>query len=362
MKKDYYNILGVNKNATKEEIKKSFYKLASKYHPDKGGNADKFKEINEAYQVLSDDNKRREYDTYGQTFNGAGPNYGGGFGGFGGFNPNDFANAQMDFDFSDLGDIFGDVFGGGFSNSRKQEKRGRDISVDIEIPFKESIFGTDRKVLINKLSNCTDCKSSGFDINSQKSTCNVCNGKGKIHEVKNTFFGQVQSVRECNLCAGSGQTYSKKCNSCHGDGVKNKREEIHIVVPSGISDGEMIRFGGQGEGIKSGVQGDLFVKVRVAPDKNWSRQGFDLYINHDIKLTDAILGASHKILGLDDYIEVNIPAGANMNEIIRIPGRGVPRNDKKTRGDVFVKIRIETPKKLSKSQKALIEELQKEGL
>lgn len=361
MKKNYYDILGINKSASKDEIKKSFYKLAAKHHPDKGGDADKFKEINEAYQVLSDEKKRKEYDTYGQTFNGSNS---GNYGGFGGFNPNDFSNANMDFDFSDLGDIFGDMFGGfGMGNSyRKTERRGRDISIDIEISFKESIFGTERKVLINKLSNCEDCKSSGYDIKSDKKTCNECNGKGKVHEIKNTFFGQMQSIRECNTCSGKGEIYNKKCSTCHGEGVKNKREEIHIVIPFGINDGEMIKMSGYGEGVKYGTQGDLFVKIRVASDKNWSRQGYDLNATHELKLTDAILGAKHVVQGLDGDIDLNIPSGVNMDEIIRIHGRGVPKNDKKTRGDVFIKLKINTPKKLSKAQKILIEELQKEGL
>ena len=193
-----------------------------------------------------------------------GQNYNSGFGG--GFNPDDFQN--MDFDFSDIGDMFGDMFGGfGFGNMSR-EKRGREISIDIEISFKESIFGTERKVLINKTSNCQSCTGSGFNKSSNKKVCTKCNGKGKVHEVKRTIIGQVQSVKICDDCNGKGETYSEKCSDCKGVGTKSKREEVTIGIPAGIQNGEMLKMSNMGEGVQGGVQGDLFIKIRVSDDIN----------------------------------------------------------------------------------------------
>lgn len=249
MSKNYYDVLGVGKSASKEEIKKAFYKLAAKYHPDKkGGDEAKFKEVNEAYQTLSDDKKRKEYDTYGQTFNGAGGNGNGfgGFGGFGGFNQGDFSDMQ--FDFGDLGDIFGDMFGGGFSGGSRQ-KRGRDISLEIDVPFTEAVFGTERTVMITKVSTCEVCDGTGAKHGSKKKTCATCNGQGKMHDVKKTFMGNFQTVRTCTTCNGVGQVPEERCSTCKGNGVYNKREDVVISVPAGISNGEMIRMTGMGEAI-----------------------------------------------------------------------------------------------------------------
>ncbi|MDQ5957346.1 MAG: molecular chaperone DnaJ [Patescibacteria group bacterium] len=362
MSKNYYEVLGVDKKADKDTIKKAFYKLANKYHPDKGGDETKFKEVNEAYQVLSDEKKRKEYDIYGETFTGGprpGGNSAGGFGGFGGFGQaQDFGNINIDFD--DLGDIFGDIFGGfgGFGGTR--EKRGRDISMDIEINFKESIFGTERNVVINKTSKCSTCHGSGGKESSGKVTCSKCNGNGRIYETKKTFMGSVQTVRNCDECDGVGQVYKEKCSDCKGAGVRSGRTEINIAIPAGINDGEMIKITEQGEAVKGGVSGDMFVKIRVAKDKVWSRAGNDLVAEHKIKLTDALLGFDHTIEGLDGAIDINMKEGVTIGEIVRVSGRGVPYQRK--RGDVLIKLIIELPKKLSKQSKKLIEELKTEGL
>ncbi len=360
MTKNYYDVLGVDKNASKEDIKKAFYKLAAKYHPDKkDGDEAKFKEVNEAYQTLSDEKKRREYDTYGQTFNGAGPQ-GGGFGGFGGgFNQADFGDMQ--FDFGDLGDIFGDMFGGGFGGSR--QKRGRDISLEIDVPFTEAIFGTERNVLISKVSTCETCSGDGAKPGTKKKTCTVCNGQGKVHDVKKTFMGNFQTVITCSVCRGVGQIPEEKCHTCKGQGVYGKREEINITVPAGISNGEMIRMTGMGEAVAQGVTGDLYVKINVTPHKLWKREGNDLVITHEIKLTDALLGVRHKIDGLDGSIDIEIAPGAQAGEILRVKGRGVPHvHEKGRRGDVLVKLSIAMPKKLSKKAQAFIEGLREEGI
>lgn len=355
MAKNYYDVLGVDKGAKKEDIKKAFYKLASKYHPDKGGDESKFKEVNEAYQVLSDDKKRKEYDTYGQTFNGQGPM--GGAGGFGGFNAQDFGDMQ--FDFGDLGDMFGDIFGGGAART----KRGRDISLEIDVTFKEAVFGTERNVLINKVGTCDVCSGTGAKKGTEMVTCTTCNGQGKVHDVKRTFMGNFQTVKTCETCHGKGKMPKEKCHECRGAGVLHKREEIHIEVPAGISNGEMIRMTGQGEAVAGGQTGDLYIKINVQGDKVWKREGNDLTIKHSIKLTDALLGVKQTIEGLDGAIEIDVPAGVSAGEVLRVKSRGVPHvHEKNKRGDVLVKLDIAMPKKLSKKAMALVEGLQGEGL
>ncbi len=358
--KDYYNLLGVDKSASKDDIKKAFYKLAAKYHPDKkGGDEAKFKEINEAYQTLSDEKKRKEYDTYGQTFNGQGPMGGqGGFGGFGGFNQSDFQDMQ--FDFGDLGDIFGDMFGGGGGS---RQKRGRDISLEIDVPFTEAIFGTERNVLLSKVSTCKTCTGSGAKVGTKKKICTTCNGQGKVHDVKKTFMGNFQTVRTCDSCRGVGQIPEEKCHDCKGHGVSNVREEVNIAIPAGMGNGEMIRMSQMGEAVSGGVSGDLYVKINVTPHKIWKREGNDLVITHEIKLTDALLGVKHTIDGLDGKVEIDVPAGAQTGEILRVKGRGVPHiHDKGRRGDILVKLNIHMPKKLSRKAMELVEGLQNEGL
>ncbi len=358
MTKNYYEVLGVDKSASKEDIKKAFYKLAGKYHPDKkGGDEAKFKEVNEAYQILSDEGKRKEYDTYGQTFNGQGPQ-GGGFGGFGGFDASDFGN--MHFDFGDIGDIFGEAFG--FGGGARQ-KRGRDISTELDISFTESIFGTERKVLLSKVSTCKECAGSGAEKNSKKITCVKCNGQGKIHDTRNTFMGSFQTVRTCDTCHGTGKVPEVKCRECKGHGVKESREEIAITIPAGINNGEMIRLSQMGEAVSGGATGDLYVKINVSAHKVWRREGHDLSITHSIKLTDALLGATHKIEAVDGDITIDIPAGATAGEILRVKGRGVPHvHDKGKRGDALVKIVIMMPKKLSRGAEDLVKKLKEEGL
>lgn len=353
MAKNYYDVLGVEKGAKKDDIKKAFYKLASKHHPDKGGDAEKFKEINEAYQVLSDDKKRKEYDTYGQTFNGQGPS------GFGGFSSSDFADMQ--FDFGDLGDMFGDMFGGFGGGTRS--KRGRDISLEIDVTFKESIFGTPRNVLINKIGTCKTCAGTGAKKGSDMATCSACNGQGKLHDVKRTVFGNFQSVRTCETCHGKGKVPKERCSECRGAGVHTMREEINIEVPAGISNGEMIRMTGMGEAVAGGQSGDLYVRINVQPDKAWKREGNDLVIKHSIKLTDALIGVKQSIEGLDGPVDIDVPAGVSAGEILRVKGRGVPHvHDARKRGDVLIKLEIAMPKKLSKTAMKLIEGLKEEGL
>ncbi len=366
-KKDYYKILDVDKKASKDEIKKAFYKLAAKYHPDKKtGDEAKFKEINEAYQVLSNDQKRKEYDTYGQTFSGAGSQGGAGpfgqGGGFGGFDFSGFQQGDMNFDFEDLGDIFGDIFGG-FGGRTAKQKRGRDMQLEMDISFEESIFGIERNVLISKVSTCKTCHGDGGKPGTKMESCSKCNGKGKINDIKRTIFGAMQSVKTCEECHGSGKVPKEKCDTCRGNGVLNSKEDIKISVPAGINNGEVLRMSGMGEAVSGGQSGDLYIKILVKSDKVWKREGNNLIMTQDVKLTDALLGSTYTILGIDGKIEFEIPKGASTNDILRIKGRGVPNvNNKKERGDVLIKLNIIIPKRLSRKAENLVEELRKEGL
>lgn len=359
MSKDFYNILGVQKSASKDEIKKAFRKLAHKYHPDKkGGNESKFKEVNEAYGILSDDKKRAEYDTYGQTFAG-GENPFSGAGGSEGFGFSGFQGTQG-FDGVDLGDIFGDIFGNG-ARRTSQARRGSDISVDIEISFEESIFGTDRKILLNKTSLCNECSGSGAKKGTSLKKCEVCNGQGKVHETKKTFFGTFTNAVECGQCFGTGEVPKEKCSSCYGAGVVKKETEINVKIPAGINSGEMIRLSGAGEAISKGIAGDLYIKVYIGKHSSLKREGDNLVMDLNIKLTDALLGGEYTINTLDGNLKLKIPKGASFGEILRIKGKGVPISDRK-RGDLLVTLNINMPNKLSRKAEKIVEELKKEGI
>lgn len=361
MSKDYYEILGVDKKAQKDEIKKAFRTLAHKYHPDKkDGDDAKFKEINEAYSVLSDDKKRAEYDTYGRTFAGASSGGAGasGFGGFGDFDFSQFTQGNGgSFEF-DLGDIFGDVFGGG---RRSKVKRGRDISIDLEISFEDSIFGVDRTILLNKVSTCANCDGSGAEKGSEMTTCSTCNGKGSIREVRQSFFGNFENVVTCKTCHGLGKIPKTKCSVCKGEGVLKKQSEIKVSIPSGIENGEVIRLSGAGEAVSHGQSGDLYIKVYVKTHPVFRKSGNNLIMDLNVKLSDALLGSEYTVKTLDGDIRLKIPEGVSFGEILRVKNKGVPY-DKNKRGDILVNIKITLPKKLSKDAKKNIEDLRKEGI
>jgi molecular chaperone DnaJ len=362
MAKDYYNVLGVERGASEDDIKKAFRKLAQKYHPDKkGGDESKFKEVSEAYAVLSDKKRRAEYDTYGKTFAG---------GGFGGFSAQggpasgwDFSNFQgfgqgQQFDF-DLGDIFGEFFGqGGYSAGTR---RGRDISIDIELSFREAVFGVERTVLIAKVGLCDSCQGSGAKPGTKMKTCAACNGKGDIRETRNSFFGTFTTRRECPRCHGKGQIPEVPCDTCRGEAVVRKQEEVRVVVPAGVADGEMVRMPGRGEALAGGTAGDLYVKLHVKPDAMFTREGNNILTSLPVKLSDALLGSDYRIQTLDGDTTVSIPAGITHGEVVRVRGRGVP-NGRSTRGDLLVRIDIQFPKKLSTEARKLVEKLKSEGL
>jgi len=359
MPKDFYKTLEVDKNASKEEIKKSFHKLAHKYHPDKNkGDDKKFKEINEAYQTLSDDKKRASYDQFGNADMGGasyGGNPGGGFGGFGYQN----ANGEMEFDMGDLGDIFGDFFGGG---GRKQSvRRGRDISTEIDLSFEDSIFGVKREVYIKKQSVCDTCKGSGGKPGSKMDTCKICNGNGQLREIKRSILGNFSSVKTCETCLGSGKIPSIKCENCNGEGVYRKEEKLNITIPAGVNSGEMIKMTGQGEAVRGGNPGDLYIKMNIGKHSTFKRDGLNLTMDLSIKLTDALLGMTYKLKTLEGYnIDVKIPEGINHNDLLRVKGKGVPST--RGRGDIILHIQVIMPKKLSRSTKEIIERLKVEGI
>lgn len=356
--KDYYEILGIQKSATKDEVKKAFRKLAAKYHPDKKtGDEAKFKEISEAYSTLSDDKKRAEYDTYGRSYaggNGGAQNaqWGGFQGGFGG--------QGTEFDLNDIFENFGDIFGGGARGGARRNSRGNDVSVDIELSFKESVFGTKRSLRLMKHNACVTCKGTGAKPQTEMTTCSTCNGNGKIRETRQSILGQFATVRECSACGGTGKIPKEKCGDCNGAGVKRSEETIDIQIPAGIEPGEMIRMTGRGEGIKGGTPGDLYIKIHVQKHATIHRSDTTLESTLRVKLSDALLGATYGVDTLDGVIDIKIPEGITHGEVLRIKSKGVPSGS--SRGDFHVKISIDIPQKISKDARKLIEELKKHGI
>ncbi len=357
-KQDYYETLGLKKGASKDEVKKAFRKLAAVYHPDKKtGDEEKFKQISEAYAVLGDDKKKAEYDTYGHAFQGGGGGNGGG--GFGGFNWGDFSQAGgQGFEF-DLGDIFGEMFGGG---GQSREARGRDISIDIELSFSDAVFGVTRKVLLTKNNTCTHCSGTGAKKGTEQTTCTTCNGNGKVRESRRSIMGTFQTVRTCTTCNGGGKIPKEKCEYCRGVGVLRSEEEIEIKIPAGIEHGEMIRMTGRGEAAPHGTPGDLYIKIHVRPHSTIVRDGSTLTTTLHIKLSDALLGGTYTVETLDGPIEIKVPEGVKHGEFLRIKGKGVASSTNGSRGDFMVKIVIDLPQKLSKNARKLIEELRNEGI
>lgn len=352
MEKDYYSILGLQKGASRDEVKKAFRKKAAEHHPDKKtGNEEKYKEVTEAYSVLGDEKKKAEYDTYGQSFSGAGGgNPFGGGGGFGGF-----SQGGVEFDINDIFSQFG--FGGGGS---QQQQRGRDISIDINLKFEEAVFGVTRKVLLTKNNTCKTCDGNGAKPGTSLDNCSTCNGQGKVREQRQSIMGAFTTVRECNTCYGSGKIPKERCGTCAGAGVAKTEEEISIKIPAGIQNGEVIRMTGRGEAIPHGQSGDLYIKVHAEPHKTIKRDGTTLSTTLPIKLTDALLGATYSVETLDGVTDIKIPAGVTHGELIRIKDRGVPSD--RGRGDFMVRVSVETPKKLSRKARKLVEELQGEGI
>ena len=363
---DYYQTLGVSKSATPDDIKRAFRKKAHEFHPDKGnGNAEKFKEVNEAYQVLSDSQKRQQYDQYGQTFEQAQRN-GGGFGGFGqqGQNPfgggfGDFANGGVEFD---LGDIFGDIFGGQ-SQRGSRRSRGIDLEMGITINFEEAVFGTEKELRLEKQDVCKTCKGSGAAEGAKVITCPKCHGQGQIRTTRRTIFGNIASAESCDRCEGTGKIPEVPCKTCSGSGSLRQEKTISVKIPAGIDNGQRIRVTGEGEaGYRGSSPGDLYLVVRVTTNNDFNRDGFNLLKDLPVSFTQATLGAKIMVKTLDGDIELKIPNGTQSGTILKVKNKGVLHiNNPKSRGDLLITVRVIVPKKLSKHEKELLKQLAQEN-
>lgn len=349
-KRDYYEVLGVSKDASADEIKKAFRKLAIEHHPDRGGSEDKFKEINEAYEVLKDPEKRTRYDQFGHA--GVGNDPGAGFGGGG------FQGQSMNFDFGDLGlgDIFGSFFGGGNQNRQRRPTQGQDIETNIDISFEDAIFGTEVKLSLNILSKCEHCKGETVEPGYSMKTCPQCSGSGQIVSVAKTIFGNIQQASVCPTCEGVGKIPEKNCSVCHGKGVVHKDQKISLKVPAGIEDGSVIRLRERGQSIARGQNGDLYVNVRVNSHKQFTREGNLILSKEHIDSIDAALGTEIDVNTVDGPVRMKIPAGTQGGTDFKLSNHGVPNMRGGSRGAHIVTIVVDTPTKLSKQQRDLLEQ------
>lgn len=361
MAKDYYNILGVSKDATQDEIKKAFRRLAHEYHPDKGtGDEAKFKEINEAYQVLSNAEKRQQYDQFGSSFDQAGA---GGPGGFGGF---DFSQGFSGFggngaNFSDFSDIFSEMFGGGGRRTRRNT-RGSDIEVNIEVNLEDVIHDMPRKLEIYKNARCRHCKGNGAEPGTPIKTCETCNGSGQVLMQQRTLLGVIQTQAACPKCEGEGKIPQSRCNICKGAGREKQTESIEVTIPRGIGDDQTVRVPGKGEaGPHGGAEGDLYVNVRVKSPRNMRRQGYDIFTQLPLTFSEAALGCEKSVETLWGTVTLTVPEGTQSGTELRLKERGVPHLKSENRiGDHLVEVVVVTPKKLSRNAKKLLEQLRRE--
>jgi molecular chaperone DnaJ len=360
-KRDYYEVLGIGKSASADEIKKAFRRAAVEHHPDKGGDEAKFKEINEAYEILKDPSKRQRYDQFGHAgvggASGSGP-AGGGFGGYG-------QGQEMHFDFGDLGlgDIFGSFFGGGGQRSGSQrQRRGNDIQTSVDLTFDQAVFGTEIDLNMNIDDACEHCKGSTVEPGYELKNCPTCKGTGQVVRVTRTVFGNIQQATICNECQGSGKIPEKVCSVCRGKGIKQKRQDIKLKVPAGIDDGATIRLREHGEAVARGEKGDLYVNVRVKPHKKFTREGDIILSEETIGMVDAALGTEIDVDTVDGPITMKIPAGTQSGTDFKLSDHGVPHIRSKSRGPHIVTIIVNTPEKLNKHQKLLFEQLRDIGL
>ena len=357
MAKDLYEILGVSKDASDSEIKKAFRRRARELHPDvnKAADAeDQFKELNEAYDVLSDPNKRAQYDRFGTIPGAAGGGYGGGSG-------------YVDFDdlfgggFGGMGDIFSSFFGGqGGQGGRPARKEGRDMGVGLRITLEEVARGVEKEIVYDRLAPCPDCKGTGLGENGKVVTCPECGGKGRVVSVQRTFLGDMQTATTCKKCNGTGSSIENPCPECEGQGRVPDRQRVTVKVPAGIRDGQQLRVGGFGEaGIQGAQAGDLIVTCRVQPHEFFERDGDDLHGRANISFIQAILGAEIEIDGImpDEKVQVRIPAGCQNEQVVRVKGFGMPRLKSGIRGSMYVHVNVVIPEKITKKQRELLEKL-----
>ena len=351
-KRDYYDVLGVQKGAGDDEIKKAFRVLAKKYHPDVNpGNAEAeahFKEINEAYEVLSDGDKKSKYDQFGHA--GVDPNfgagsYGGGYGGgFGG----------MDFD---LGDLFGSIFGGGGSQTRNRNapRKGERIRASASVSFEEAAFGCDKEISVSRIESCDDCSGSGSRAGTTAEKCTNCRGTGTVTSQQRTPFGVMQSTTDCPNCGGKGKIIHQPCEKCRGAGLVRRNKKLKISIPSGIDDGQTISMRGQGnEGVNGGGAGDLFITVSVRQHELFSREGTSVYFSMPVSFAQAALGAELEVQTLDGKVKYSIPEGTQTGTVFRLKGKGIPNLRGNGRGDQYVTVTVAVPTGLTSEQKALL--------
>ena len=358
--KDYYKILGINKEATLEEVKSAYKKLAHKYHPDRpDGSADKFKEINEAYSVLSNKEKREQYDRFGtaEPFS-AGQGFSGWpGGGVGGFNV-DFGGM------GDIEDIFDAFFGGGFAGGtkRKSYQRGSDLEYAAEITLEEAYFGAVKKVSFPSFLKCEACSGKGYDEKKGLSACSVCGGKGEIRESKKTFFGNFTQVKQCPSCGGMGEIPNSLCRECKGVGRKQGKREAEVEILPGISDGQIIKIANLGEAGEKGTEaGDLYVKIKIKKHPIFERRGDDLAIKMKVGFLDILLGRKIKVETISGKnVSIEIPEGFDLKSEIVVPGEGMPRFGSFGAGNLIVNLDVFTPKKISKKAKEMLEKLREE--
>ncbi len=356
---DYYSILGVSRSASEDEIKKAFRKLAHKYHPDKGtGDEKKFKEINEAYQVLGSKEKRARYDQTGQDFHSQGQSGSPGQGGFGGFGGFDFNSQGFDFNGSGFEDVFSDLFGGRMDGRGGRARAGADIQVDVEITFEEMVRGAKREITLRKLSECETCRGTGGKPGSGEHTCGACQGAGQVRRTVQSIFGMMQQVVVCDRCQGRGKTYAEQCGTCRGAGRTQREEAVSIDIPAGISDGQTLSLGGHGAAGEAGSRpGDLYVNVHVKPHKTLTRKGDDILSQYAMSFAEAALGAKVSIETIEGEVIMKIPAGTQPGEVFRIKGKGVPHLQRYGRGDHLVSVTLSVPKRLSSEEKRAVEAL-----
>jgi len=355
-KRDYYDVLGVSKGATPEELKKAYRKLALKHHPDKNPDdkeaEEKFKEAAEAYEVLSNPEKRSRYDQFGHR----GMSGSGGFGG---------QHMSMDDIFSHFGDIFGGAFGGGFSSGfggqrtgRRRVNRGSNLRVKVKLDLKEVALGVEKKIKLNKYVPCDSCSGSGAEKGSSKSTCPTCRGMGQVTQVTNTFLGQMQTSSTCPQCGGDGEVITNKCNACHGNGITKGEEVVTFKVPPGVSDGMQLSISGKGNAAaRGGIPGDLMVLIEEKEHPELIRDGNNLLYDLYVSFTDAALGSTAEIPTVDSKAKIKITPGTQGGKVLRLKGKGLPDVNGYGKGDLLVNVNIWTPKHLSKEEKSMLENL-----
>lgn len=361
MAKDYYKILGVSPDATEDDIKKAFYKLAHKYHPDKGGDEAKFKEANEAYQILSNKEKRAQYDKFGQVFEGgAGPGQG-----------SDFQwswgrpDADVEFEFGDIGEMIEEMFGfGGGRKGKKDLKRGKDIEVELEIPLEDVLKGKEKEITLLKYVSCSRCQGSGAEPGSKVKECPSCRGTGQVQQIRRTPFGTYTKSAVCPECGGEGYKPETNCNVCKGEGRVKIEEKIRFFVPAGVDTNQVIKVEGKGDaGRRSGKAGDLYIRILVKKHNIFERRGDDLFASVQISFSQAVLGDEIEVPILEGTkILLKVPAGTESGKTLRISGKGIPHFSGYGRGNLYVELVIKTPKKLSRKQKELLEKLKEEGI